>query len=148
MSIAGILSSSALTTASALQNSLKQKQTEFQHLAQALQSGTLSSAQQVPGAPTQSATSSSVLNPQLSQDFSSLGSDLQSGNLTAAQKAYSALQQDVQNAGSGEHVHHHHGGGLEHTPLTARFVGSSPDDATQVAQNPILPPPAGLSITA
>ncbi len=138
MSIAGILSSSALTTASVLQNSFKQKQTEFQQLAQALQSGNLSSAQQVFGALTQNASGSTAIqNTQLGQDFSTLGSDLQAGNLTAAQKAYATLKQDVQNASSAGQVHHHHHGG-HGAPNPTSSLFASPSDTAQVAENPII----------
>jgi len=145
MSIAGILSSNALTSASTLQSSQKQSQTEFQQLAQALQTGNLSSAQQVFGALTQNAPSSTaILNTQLGQDFSALGSNLQTGNLTTAQKAYAAVQQDVQNAGGGQvHHHHHHGGHVAPNPTTAP---SSSDDSGS-AQS-ILEELAGVSMTA
>ncbi|MGA9041819.1 MAG: hypothetical protein WB421_14905 [Terriglobales bacterium] len=146
MSIAGILSSNALSGASTLQSSAKQKQTEFQQLAQALQTGNLSSAQQVFGALTQNAPSSTaILNTQLGQDFSSLGSDLQTGNLAAAQKAYAAVQQDVQNAGGGAQVrhHHHHGGHVAPNPTTA----PSSSSASGSAQS-ILAELAGVSMTA
>jgi len=139
MSIVGILSSSALTAASALQSNLKQNQTEFQQLAQALQSGRLSSAQQVFCALTQNAPSSTaILNTRLGKDVSTLGSDLQSGNLTAAQKAYAALQQDVQNATSSEQVHyrHHHGGHVAQNPTNAPLASPSSGDSAQVRRVP------------
>lgn len=145
MSIAGILSSSALTAASTLQNSLTPKQTEFQQLAQALQSGNLSSAQQVFGALTQNAsTSTAIQNTQLGQDFSTLGSDLQSRNLTAAQKAYAAVQQDVQNASGGAQFHHHHHGGHISQNPTAAPTSSSASDSAQS----ILSELARISMTA
>jgi hypothetical protein len=54
-------------------------------------------------------------NSSLTQVFSALGSALQSGNLAAAQKAYSTLQQDVQQTGQTHHHHHHSGGSSQTT---------------------------------
>jgi hypothetical protein len=48
---------------------------------------------------------------------------LQSGNLAAAQKAYSTLQQDVQQTGLGHHHHHHHAGNSGQT--TSSSTGST-----------------------
>lgn len=90
----------------------------FTAVGSALQSGSLATAQQAyatlqqgvqqtaralhrhgqSGSGSQTAVSSTVST--LSQAFNSLSSALQAGNLSAAQTAYSALSQDVQQAGA------------------------------------------------
>jgi hypothetical protein len=52
-------------------------------------------------------------NSSISQAFGALGTALESGNLAAAQRAYSTLQQDVQQTGQSHH--HHHAGGSSET---------------------------------
>ena len=111
MSIAGIASSLFSQLANLQPNQPTKIKTEFQQLAQDLQSGNLSQAQAdfatlqqtFPGA--QPGSTSPV-----AQAFSALGKDLQAGNLSAAQQDFSTVQQDVQQAAQAHHHHHHHGG--------------------------------------
>src|ERR1700689_1817443 len=106
MSISAISSTNPLSQASNLQNLNQQQKTEFQQLAQALQSGNLSSAQQVLGALTGTTATSGLQSVQLTQDLSKLGSALQSGNLSSARQAYSTIQQNLQ--GTHSLAAHHH----------------------------------------
>ena len=100
------------------QNSFQQRRADFQQLAQALQSGDLSGAQQAFAALQQAGSSSgtqgqgsppSGQNNPLASDLSTLGQALQSGDLSSAQKAFATLQQDMQGMRQAHH-HHHHGG--------------------------------------
>ena len=113
MSVSAITSSNVLNQANSLQNTNQPQRNKFQQLTQALQSGNLSSAQQAFGALTGSATSSSLLRVQLTQDLGKLGSALQSGNLTGARDAYSSVQENLQNSHPTTAHHHrpHYGGG-------------------------------------
>ncbi len=102
-------SSTASATSPTTSNPIEQ---EFAQLAQDLQSGNLSAAQQdystiqqdmqsamaVHGHHHHHHSESSQEN-QLSQLFSQLGQDLQSGNLSAAQQDYTTLQQQFQQVG-------------------------------------------------
>lgn len=89
----------------------------FQQIAQALQSGNLSSATQIFTALTQNAASSSAIqNAQVTQDLNALGTALQSGNLSAARQAYSSFKQDLRNANPATGMHHHHHHGRERIP--------------------------------
>ena len=109
-------------------NSLKQQsQQDFNSLAEALQSGDLSGAQnafaslmqlipnssssinsQTQSAATASTSNSSNGTSTVKSDFSVLGQALQSGDLTSAQNDFSKLMQDMQSIGGGHHHHHHH----------------------------------------
>jgi hypothetical protein len=98
------------------QSKVGQQPSSFQQIAQALQSGNVSSASQVFNALTQNASGTSgIQSAQLTQDLNALGSALQSGNLSAAQKAYSTFKQDLQNTNSATKMHHHHHHGREGT---------------------------------
>ena len=104
MSVSAISSSSGLTS-TAWQNQIGQVQSDFQALGKALQSGSLTAAQQAYATlqqdlpASQSSSSATSSNP-----LSAVGQALQSGNLTAAQQAFAALK-------GHHHGHHHHGGG-------------------------------------
>ena len=93
------------------QNTNDQGATDFNTLAQALQSGELSQAQQAYAGVQQDvqqagghhhhhhhqeSSQSSGQGSAISQDFSTLGQDLQSGDISAAQKAFATLQKDLQ----------------------------------------------------
>lgn len=124
MSMSAISSSNPLLQMSNLQNLNQPQQSEFQQLAQALQSGNLSSAQQVFGALIGSTKTSGLQSVQLTQDLNKLGSALQSGNLSSARQAYSTVQQNLQSSHPLA-AHHHRGrheGGSEF--VTSGFPGS------------------------
>jgi hypothetical protein len=125
MSISAISATNPLLQASNPQNLSQQQKSEFQQLAQALQSGNLSSAQQVFGALTGGTTSSGLQSVQLTQDLSKLGSALQSGNLSSARQAYSTIQQNLQTSPSlaAHHNRGHHDTGSQF--LTSGFPGST-----------------------
>jgi len=125
MSISAISSTTALSQASNLQNLNQQQKTEFQQLAQALQSGNLSSAQQVLGTLTGSTATSGLQSVQLTQDLNELGTALQSGNLSSARQAYSTIQQNLQSSHplTAHHNRPHQGTGSQF--LTSGFPGSS-----------------------
>jgi hypothetical protein len=83
---------------------------QFNQLVGALQSGSLSDAQQAYATLSQLQSSgqgpSANSNSPLSQTLNQIGQDLQNGDLSGAQNALSSLQQS-----QGGHHHHHHGGG-------------------------------------
>ncbi|HZD30141.1 MAG TPA: hypothetical protein VE779_00625, partial [Candidatus Angelobacter sp.] len=114
MSVAGILSTAALSAGSQLFQSRTQKmKSEFQQLGTDLQSGNLSAAQSDFATlqklqPQSSTSSSSQSGSTISQDFTQLATDLKAGNTTAAQQDYTKLQQDFQSQGTQTHHHHHH----------------------------------------
>jgi hypothetical protein len=110
--------------ASNLQNLSQQPNTGFQQLAQALQSGNLSSAQQVLGTLTGTSATSGLESVQLTQDLNTLGSALQSGNLSTARQAYSTIQQNLQSSHSltAHHNRPHRDTGSQF--LTSGFPGS------------------------
>jgi DNA-binding FadR family transcriptional regulator len=122
------------------QDPAQQARQDYNQLAGALQSGSLSGAQSAfaalqqlvqnqDGSNTTSSTNSASGSDAIANDFSALGQALSSGNLTQAQGAFSQLQSAVQaaeqpgalqaqnsTAASGTQVqghprHHHHGGG-------------------------------------
>jgi len=109
MSISGISTTSNPSTV----NNFGQTATDFQSLAQALQSGNLAAAQQafatlqqdspwisraVSGTAPATGTTASASSP-----LQALGKALQSGDLAGAQQAFAAVQQ-----GRGGHHGHHH----------------------------------------
>jgi outer membrane protein assembly factor BamD (BamD/ComL family) len=126
MSIAGIASSIFSQLGGVQNNKQNQTQTEFQQLAQDLQAGNLTQAQNAFAALQQNAPVGQVStsNP-LSQAFSALGTDLKAGNLSAAQQDFANIQQDVANvqqAGQqGGQVHHHH----HHSATQSSSTGST-----------------------
>jgi len=110
----------------------QQRAQDFKALANALQSGDLTGAQQAfaalqkdqPGST--STTSASGQNSQASNDFQSLQNALQSGDLSGAQQAFASLKQDLQGAHRGHHHHHHRstqntssGGSGQNNPLAS-----------------------------
>jgi len=139
MSVTGIASSilSGLSSSHSGQSRSQQVRAEFKQLAEDLQSGNLSQAQQdftalskdltgvsQSGSQTISSSSSSAgsttsTNPFL-QAFNQLGQDLQSGNLQAAQQdltkieqtAHQNVQPNAQQAEGHHHYPHHH---VEHS---------------------------------
>jgi hypothetical protein len=125
MSISAISSTNPLLQAGNLQNLNQQQNTEFQQLAQALQSGNLSGAQQVLSTLTGTTAGSGLQSVQLTQELNQLGSALQSGNLSSARQAYSTIQQNLQSTHSLAAHHHrpHRDTGSQF--LTSGFPGSS-----------------------
>jgi hypothetical protein len=97
------------------QNSSSQNQSNFQSLANALQSGNLSAAQSAFTSLEQTFQNQNSQQPgqsnPVSNDIQSLSSALNSGNLTSAQQAFAQLQKDMQTQQASGHHHHHHGGG-------------------------------------
>jgi hypothetical protein len=126
MSISAILPSSDLSLVNHLQNANQQRRAEFQQLTQALQSGSLTNAQQAFGSLTKSTASSGIQSVQSAEDLNTLASALQSGDLAGARDAYSAVQQGSQKTNPVA-AHHHrprHGGGGS-LVLTSGFPGSA-----------------------
>jgi len=110
MSVSAISSSSGFSPVD-WQAKAQQIKTDYQSLAQALQSGDLKTAQQAFAAlqkdfPAQSstATTSSTSSSKPNNPMNALSQALQSGNLSAAQQAFAQLQQ-------AHHGHHRHHGG-------------------------------------
>ncbi len=89
------------------QDKMKQFQTNFADLANALQSGDLSAAQKAFSALSQGMPSNNNPENTIKNDFDALGKALQSGDLDAAKKAFSKLEQDMQ-ASRKMHHHSHH----------------------------------------
>lgn len=117
------------------QNVFQQRRQDFSQLAQSLQAGDLTGAQQAYSAlqnllPSNQSGSATGNNP-LQNDFAALGQALAAGNLSQAQSAFSQLQSDLKSAlqnGStqgqasgiagphrGHHGHHHHGSAVENS---------------------------------
>ncbi|HUK23561.1 MAG TPA: hypothetical protein VLV49_03195 [Terriglobales bacterium] len=117
MSIAGI-ASTLFSQLSSLQNSQTQPlSTEFQQLAQDLQSGNLTQAQADYSALQQNLPAGfSSSNSPLAQELNAVGSDLQSGNLSSAQQDFAKVEQTVQQSAQLHHHHHHHGAGATQAP--------------------------------
>ena len=104
MSISSTTSSSGTTPAD-WQLAFKTVRNDFRTLAQAIQSGNLTDAQQAYATlqkdlPANSSSTQSGTNPR-DTALAQIGQALQSGDITGAQQALSALQQ-------GRHAHHHH----------------------------------------
>ncbi len=106
MSVSGITSGSSYNPAD-WQSSFSKVKSDYKSLAEALNSGNLSDAQQAYASlqkdlPAKS-QSSATTAPGSSDPLSALGSALQAGNLSGAQQAMAALQQ-----AHGAHHHRHH----------------------------------------
>jgi hypothetical protein len=146
MTVSAIFPSSELNQTNNLQSANQQRRTEFQQLAQALQSGNLTSAQQVLGALTKSAASSGIQNIHLTQDLNTLGVALQSGDLAGARAAYTSVQQGVQNSNPMVAHHHrpHHGGGGSHL-LTSGFPGATSNSGSSAASQSDVFEPVNLT---
>jgi hypothetical protein len=97
-------------------SSFQQRSQDFKALANALQSGDLSSAQSAFAAfqkdlPSSSQASSNQpfgQNSQANKDFQTLQTSLGSGDMSGAQSAFTALQKDLKSAGGVQGSHHHH----------------------------------------
>jgi soluble cytochrome b562 len=91
---------SGITTSNASliswQEKIKQFKTNFEKLAEALQSGDLSAAQNAFSVLLQGMPSNNNPQDKIKADFDALGKALQSGDLDAAKKAFLKLQQDMQ----------------------------------------------------
>ena len=99
-------------TASTLQSTQTDPRQLFGQLTSAINSGDLSSAQQIYSQLSQAlgGTNANSNNP-FDQALNAIGQSLQSGDIGGAQQALSSLQQQTQ-AGRGHHHHGgHHGGG-------------------------------------
>jgi len=118
---------------SPVQNNFKQRQQDFQNLADALQAGNLQGAQQAfaalqkdcsssPNVTSVTGTSQTGQSSPLRQDIQTLQSALQANDLAGAQKALTSFQHDLQQVGQA-HPHRHHHGGQEGVLQTlASFV--------------------------
>ena len=106
---------------STIQSTFKQRQQDFQSLADALQAGNLPGAQQAFAALQQDRASSSHVagvtgtqqtgqSSPIRQDIQTLQSALQANDLAGAQKALTTFQPDLQQAGHAQPRHHHGGG--------------------------------------
>lgn len=145
MSISAIPSSIAPNQVNILPSLTQQQRTEFQQLTQALQSGSLTKAQQAVSSLTSNTTSFGILSAQLTQDLSKLASALQSGKLTSARQAYSSVQQILQNSSPMAAHHHrpHHGEGGAHR-LTSGFPADSSTSAISAARQSSVFQPVNL----
>jgi len=94
-----------------IQNIMKQWKSDFQKLADALQSGNISAAQaafsdlqqlknNAPKPPSDSSTNT------IEDDFAALAKALQSGDLDVAKKAFATLQKDMEALQTSHHRHH------------------------------------------
>jgi hypothetical protein len=122
MNVSAIFPSGTLDHANNAQKANQQRQSEFQELTQALQSGNLTNARVL----NQGALNSAIQSTPLTQGLNVLGSALQSGNLSSARDAYSAVQQDLRNSPPIAAHHHraHHGRGASQV-LTSGFPGGA-----------------------
>src|SRR5208337_4175079 len=109
------------SASSSSQTSFQEGVQDFESLANALQSGDLSSAQSafssleqnLPGISqvlqsNSSSSSSSTQTSPVAQALQSLQSALQSGDLSGAQQAFTSLEKALQSTGSTHRGHHHH----------------------------------------
>jgi|SRR5215467_16089692 hypothetical protein len=151
MSISSITPNTALPQT--WQNVFQQRRQDFGQLAQALQSGDLSGAQQAfsdlqslqssnqPGTNTNSNSSG---NP-IANDWAALGQALSSGNLSQAQSDFAQLQTDIksafqnqsgaQGANRAHHGHHHHHSEVSSSQDSNGTTGSSAGSGTGPANN-------------
>ncbi len=150
------ISNNNLYPANSLPTNFQQRRSEWQQLAQDIQSGDLAGAQKACAALTENASNASQAlngppagqsNP-LAQDFSAVGQALQSGDLAGAQQAFAKLQQDAQQqfsqAGHAHGRHHHHGHGQESSLLNGTSTSTTSSDA---AAGNTSPGTTGLDIT-
>ena len=126
----------------------QQRQQDFKSIANALQSGDLSTAQSAfasllqtfpnSSSPvnnlTQNATAASATGSgnsanSVSSDLSALGQAIQSGDLTGAQNDFSKLMRDMQSIGGGHH-HHHHYKTSANAPQTTTAAATGSDAST------------------
>ncbi len=126
MTVSSITPAAGSSSLSGLQNNFQQRRNAFDELAQALQSGNLTRAQQAFNLLTQSAPNSGqAQNGSLKDDFNTLAQALQSGDLDGARKAFTAIQQDLQKLGQAHHHHQHH-----HVQEGAQSSGSTASGST------------------
>jgi len=120
MTVSGVCASTN-NYQSTVQSHFKQRQQDFQNLADALQAGNLQGAQQAFAALQQdrsssprvagvTGTSQAGQSSPIRQDIQTLQSALQANDLAGAQKAFTTFQQDLQQTGHTHHRHHHGGG--------------------------------------
>ena len=120
MAVSGVCTSTN-NDQSTVQSNFKQRQQDFQNLADALQAGNLQGAQQAFAALQKDRSSSSSVagvtgtsqagqSSPMRQDMQALQSALQANDLPGAQKALTTFQQDLQQVGHTHHRHHHGGG--------------------------------------
>jgi hypothetical protein len=144
MSVGSVSSGSSVYPQTSQVSPLKQAQTDFTALSQALATGNLAGAQQafsafqqdmqsIPsaqGAEQYATPSAGSAQNTIQGDLSAVGQALKSGNLTAAKNAFANLQQGLQGARQAQasHVHHHHhyGGGAQSASLLATLTGGTP----------------------
>jgi soluble cytochrome b562 len=88
------------------QEKMKQFQTNFESLDNALQSGNLTLAQQAFATLLQGTPSNNNPQDTIKSDFDALGKALNSGDMAAAKKAFSKLEQDMQTLKTSRHHHH------------------------------------------
>ena len=104
-----------------IQNNVKQRQQDFQSLADALQAGNLPGAQHAfatlqkdrsssPNVTSVTGTPQAGQSSPIRQDIQALQSALQSNDLAGAQQALTTFQQDLQQVGHSHHRHHQGGG--------------------------------------
>jgi len=109
MTVSGITSTSGPKQIDGWQSDFQQRRNSFEQIAQALQAGDLTQAQQAFSALTQNAPNSGEApNGSIKDDFNTLGQALQSGDLDSARKAFATIQQDLQKLGQAHHHHHRH----------------------------------------
>lgn len=134
--------SSSATSAVASSNPWTDFRKTFLTLAQAINSGDLSGAQQAYSALTQLQSGNQGLgadpNNPLTQALNQIGQSLQDGDITGAQQALASLQQQTQ--GAHRHHHHHHGGGSADNGAVPA-VGA-PTDSTSTSSG------SGVNLTA
>lgn len=134
------------------QNGFGQVVQDFQAIGTALQSGSLSSAQnalatfQQAVQPNSQASSSQPFgsNTQANSDYQNLVGALQSGNLSTAQQAFSSLQTDLKSTSSTTHGHHHH----HHSSGTTSSTASSSTSNNPTSSFLSAITSTGLDVTA
>ena len=132
-------------------SSFKQRRHDFKALANALQSGDLSSAQSafaalqkdLPNASQASATPPVGQTSQAATDFQTLQSALNSGDLSGAQKAFASLKTDLQSTkGARGHHHHRRAGSATDANTGSSSSSSFPSSGTTT---PVVDPITGVA---
>lgn len=138
MSVTGI-GSIANAYQNTVQNTAAQRRSDFQQLAQALQSGDLSGARQAFAALRQTFGASkpdqagnqfgNSPGGQSNGPFAALAQALQSGDLSGAQQAFAALRTQMH----GAHGHHHHRANLQASATaSAGTNGDGDNDSSSI----------------
>jgi hypothetical protein len=136
MSISSI-SSATNPFLTSMQSGIKQRNSDFSALGQALNAGDLPGAQQAFSAfqsdqqnlfsimQSQNSQQSNLQNSsnQQSNPLQALQQALSSGDLSGAQQAFAALQQTMAHG----HHHHHHGGGVQNSTQSASLTSTGSD---------------------